>query len=162
MIAIPPGRYKITKVLRIAKPNLVLRGAGPRKTILVLPRSLMDVEPRWSATTTGRKTSAYSWSGGFVRVQGQLAFKAIGPVGPAKQGDTTVTLSQVRDVRPGREIRIVLRDDPAKSLAKYLYANESGNIAKLGTVHTPLVARVAAVVGGKVKIVRPLPFAIRR
>ena len=162
VIFIPAGRYVITKVLRIAKSGLVLKGAGPRKTILVFPKGLMDVEPRWSATTSGRKTSSYSWSGGFIVVHGQIGGEAIGTAAPAKRGDTLLTLSSVGNLRPGRDIRITVQDDRARSLTHYLYAGQSGDIRKLRRVRASHLARVVSVRGGKVLIDRPLPFDLRK
>jgi hypothetical protein len=40
---IPEGRYVLTGVLTINKSNLVLRGAGPEKTVFVIPKSLTQV-----------------------------------------------------------------------------------------------------------------------
>src|SRR5262245_13466664 len=55
-IEVPPGRYRITKLLEITEPGVVLRGAGPDKTILVFHTPLNDIKPNWGATTTGQRT----------------------------------------------------------------------------------------------------------
>lgn len=39
-VLVPAGRYKITDILYIRKPNVVLRGEGTDKTTLVFPYSL--------------------------------------------------------------------------------------------------------------------------
>ncbi|MDP6544115.1 MAG: glycosyl hydrolase family 28-related protein [Phycisphaerae bacterium] len=65
-IYIPPGRYKITKIIEIRKSGIVLRGAGANKTILVFPKPLNDIKPNMGSTTSGRPTSNYSWGGGFI------------------------------------------------------------------------------------------------
>ena len=46
MLAVPAGTYTITRPLFLARSKLVLRGAGPSKTILKLPNSLTDLYGR--------------------------------------------------------------------------------------------------------------------
>ena len=43
VLTVPAGTYTITRPLFLARSKLVLRGAGPSKTILKLPNSLTDV-----------------------------------------------------------------------------------------------------------------------
>ncbi len=69
VVLVPAGRYKITDILYIDKSNIVLRGAGPEKTTLFFPKYLNEVKENWGATTSGRKTSNYSWSGGYLWVR---------------------------------------------------------------------------------------------
>src|SRR6185369_10706586 len=71
-IEVPPGRYVITDILEINHSGVVLRGAGPDKTVLFFPKPLQKVKPDLGKTTTGRPTSNYSWSGGFVWFKGNL------------------------------------------------------------------------------------------
>src|SRR5947209_6550591 len=44
-IEIPAGRYVITNILEITNRGVVLRGAGPNKTILYFPKPLMEIRP---------------------------------------------------------------------------------------------------------------------
>ena len=53
-IEVPPGRYRLTKILEIRRPGIVLRGAGPDKSVLFFHVPLNDIRPDWGATTTGR------------------------------------------------------------------------------------------------------------
>lgn len=71
-IEVPPSRYRITRPLEITRPNIVLRGAGPDKTVLLFPKTLNDIKPNWGTTTTGQRTSNYSWSGGFITLRGSF------------------------------------------------------------------------------------------
>src|SRR6516225_2936719 len=48
-IEVPPGRYRITDILEIQRSGLVLRGAGPDKTVLFFPKPLNEIKPVWSA-----------------------------------------------------------------------------------------------------------------
>src|SRR5262249_27613506 len=50
-IEIPPGRYVITEILDIKRSGVVLRGAGPDKSILFFPKPLQAIRPLMSATT---------------------------------------------------------------------------------------------------------------
>ena len=56
VLLIPEGRYILTKMIVIDKPNVVLRGEGPDKTTLYFPTPLNDIEPNWGATTDGRRS----------------------------------------------------------------------------------------------------------
>ena len=56
VIEIPAGRYIISDIIEITKPNLVLRGAGVGKTLLFFPKTLTDVRPDWGETTSGTRT----------------------------------------------------------------------------------------------------------
>ncbi|MEO6740811.1 MAG: glycosyl hydrolase family 28-related protein [Chthoniobacteraceae bacterium] len=44
-IEIPEGRYRITGLLDITRPDVVLRGAGPGRTVLVCPTPLNEIKP---------------------------------------------------------------------------------------------------------------------
>lgn len=59
VVVIPEGRWLIKKVLEIRQSHVILRGAGSGKSILEVPQSLADLY--------GKKR-AWSWSGGFIRV----------------------------------------------------------------------------------------------
>ena len=52
-IFIPPGRYTISDIVEVRKGGIVLRGAGPEKSILYFPRDLEDVRPNMGQTTSG-------------------------------------------------------------------------------------------------------------
>ena len=45
VILIPEGRWLLSDILWIKKPNIVLRGAGPDKTVLVFNTTLEAVRP---------------------------------------------------------------------------------------------------------------------
>jgi hypothetical protein len=86
-IFVPPGRYAITRILEVIKPGIVLRGAGPRRSVLVFPRPLNAIRPDWGTTTTGQRTSNYSWSGGVIWFRGSDQGNGLGSVaGTVKRG----------------------------------------------------------------------------
>src|SRR5439155_11601060 len=93
-LEVPPGRYRITDILEIKRSGVVLRGAGPDKTILFFPKPLQEIKPWKSATTEGRATSEYSWAGGLVWFKGSDGERLLATVtGEARRGDTTLRVS---------------------------------------------------------------------
>lgn len=158
VILIPAGRYVITDIIEIRKPDVVLRGAGRDETVLFFPRHLTDVRPDWGATTTGQRTSNYSWSGGFLWVKGSLGLQEITPLtAPAPRGATSVTVADPGRLRVGATVALRQRDRPDNSLARHLYSDEPGDTANLnGRTFTSLPARVVAIAGNTVTLDRPL------
>lgn len=132
VIAIPPGRYVITDLLYIRSSGTCLSGAGPGKSVLYFPTPLNEVKPNWGATTSGRKTSNYSWSGGFVQVRGLQSRKALARVtAPARRGERTLAVSSPVPFTVGQDVRLELSDTREQSLARYLYAGDPGPIKNL-------------------------------
>ena len=163
-IYIPPGRYKITKIIEIAKSGVVLRGAGTDKTFLVFPKPLNDIKPNMGSTTSGRPTSNYSWSGGLVWFKGSIRSGELTKItAPAKRGRTTHQVESTEKLKPGRRIQIVLRDDKEKSLLSELYSGDPGDTKKIraGSVKVAMPCRVKAVANGRVTIDRNLPLSVK-
>lgn len=162
-IEVPAGRYRITRLLEINRPNVVLRGAGPDKSILFFPTPLNDIKPNWGATTTGQRTSNYSWSGGFVTVRGSLGSKQLADISAeAKRGDRTVVVSSTTELRVGQEVEVYQSDTPDNTLALHLYSGDSGPVNNLkGRARTSLVARITAIDGTRVTLNRPLRSDVR-
>jgi hypothetical protein len=162
-IEVPAGRYRITRMLEITRPNVVLRGAGPDKTVLFFPTPLNDLKPNWGATTGGRRTSNYSWSGGFVTLRGSFGLKPLADiVGEAQRGDTAVRVSSSKKLRVGQCIEVFQSDTPDNSLAIHLYSGDSGPVQNLkGRVKTSLVSRITRLEGDRVHLDRPLRCDLR-
>ncbi len=163
VILIPPGRYVITDILDIRKPGIVLRGSGVDRTTLVCPTPLQAIRPNMGATTGGRPTSNYSWSGGIVWVRGSRDTRAARPVtSEAARGQTVVTVSAADDLVPGQRVCVEITDDAQRTLLDHLYAGDPGDTSKIvKPIKTRVVSRVAAVEGGRVTLERSLPFAVR-
>ena len=164
VIFIPAGRYAISDILWIKKPNLVLRGEGPEKTILVFPKSLDDVRPNPSQTTSGRPTSNYSWSGGFIWIKGNYRMETIAPViKAAKRGEKLLTLEQTKGLKPGQRVVVELNDTSEKTLINHLYSGDPGDTAKIThPVRTHFVSRTASIDGNRIKLERPLRTDLRK
>jgi Pectate lyase superfamily protein len=161
-IEIPPGRYVITNILEIKRSGVVLRGAGPDKTFLLFPKPLQEIKPDWSATTTGRKTSNYSWAGGFVWFKGDLGGRVLAAItAPAKRGEKTLRLSTTKNLHVGQRVEIFERDNPDNSLAAWLYSGDAGNTSNLrGSTRASLVCRITKIHGDQIDFDRPLRFAV--
>lgn len=157
-IEVPPGRYRITGLLEIARPNVVLRGAGPDRTVLFCPTPLNDIKPNWGATTTGQKTSNYSWSGGFLTMRGSFQSRKLADLAaPASRGDRTISVATAAGLRVGQEVEVYQSDTPDNSLAVHLYDGDAGPVENLkGRARSSLPARIMAINGSRVTLDRPL------
>src|SRR5215472_15151373 len=162
-IEIPEGRYRITDILEIKRSGIVLRGAGPEKTVLFFPKPLNDIKPNWGATTTGRPTSNYSWSGGFVWFKGSLGSRSLADIAaPAQRGDTTLRLSTTANLTSGQRVEILETDTQENSLASLLYSNDAGDTSQLlGSTRASIVAHVLKIKGDEIQLDRPLRFDIK-
>lgn len=162
-ILIPPGRYLIRQIIRIDKPNIVLRGAGPDRTILTFDRPLETIKPNMGATTGNRPTSNYSWSGGFIWIQGRYNQPHPRPVvANARRGDHTLTVRDTDHLRPGQRVMLQITDDEHKSLLDHLYQGQSDSTdAITRAVRIRMVSRIESIDGNRVTLQRPLMFDVR-
>ncbi len=162
-IEIPPGRYRITDILEINHSGVVLRGAGADKTTLFFPRPLNDIKPDWGATTTGERTSNYSWSGGLVWFKGDLGEQALATVSAAAQrGENSLTVADAKNLHTGQRVEIFEKDNPDNSLAVELYSGDPGNTKNLeGSTYAPLVCHITRIDGRQITFDRPLRFAVK-
>lgn len=162
-IEIPAGRYVITNILEIKNRGVVLRGAGVNKTILFFPKPLMEARPECSATTTGRKTTAYSFGGGFVWFKGNLGGHVLADVTTnANRGEKVLQVSATKNLRAGQRVEIYEKDNPDNSLADYLYSGDSGNTTNLlGSTFAKIVVRITKIEGDKISFDRPLRFDVK-
>lgn len=159
-IRIPQGTYLITDFLYIRTAKTVLQGAGNKRSILKFTKPLNDIKPNWGATTTGRRTSNYSWSGGFVWARGTQSRKLLSQVtADAQRGATELQVADSDSFHPGDEIRLQLSDTNAQTLARYLYAGDPGPLDNLGKrVRVSFIARITKVdvAADRIEFDRPL------
>jgi hypothetical protein len=162
-ISIPPGRYLISDILWIEKPGIVLRGEDRDTTILHITNTLEDVRPNMGATTSGKATSDYSWSGGFLWVKGGLASTTpIEVLSDAIRGDRQLAVVDASAFKIGDRILIEQRDPPDRSLMRHLYADDPGDVRKLTpNINPRLVAQVIAIHDNQITINRPLRWDVR-
>lgn len=157
-IEVPPGRYRISRRLEINRSGIVLRGAGPDKSILFFPHPLNDIVPSWGATTAGKRTSNYSWSGGYLALNGTFGSAVITEVtSPATRGAKFLTVSSAVKLKVGQEVEVYQSDLPDNSLAIELYSGDAGPVGKiLGKSTTSLVSRITAIDDNRITLDRPL------
>ncbi len=164
-ILVPPGVYVITDFLYIRTAGTSLKGAGPRQSILRFPTPLNEIKPNWGATTSGRKTSNYSWSGGFVWVIGSPSSRSLAKVdATAKRGELSLRVSDPNAFHVGDEFCLRMSDTREQTLARYLYADDPGRIGNLGArAHISFIARVTKVdaAGKRIQFDRPLRTDVR-
>lgn len=162
-IEVPAGRYRITGLLEITRSGVVLRGAGSDKTVLVCPTPLNDIKPNWGATTTGQRTSNYSWSGGFVVVRGKFGSEVLAEISDTvPRGENTVTVGSAAKLRVGQEVEVYQSDLPDNSLALHLYSGDAGPVENLkGRARASLIARITRLDGNRVTLDRALRTDLR-
>jgi ribosomal protein L21E len=166
VIQVPAGRFLLSDILRIQVSNLVLRGAGPGQTIFVFTRNLNTIEPRMVKNDGGTPTSDWSWAGGLF-VIGDGTKHSESPVGvftrvtaPAQRGANRITLEKAL-FKVGDEVTLVVHDTADKSLLKYLYHDQTGDISGLNRWQCRQIFRVRAVNGGEITLDRGLRFDVR-
>lgn len=162
-IEIPPGRYVIRKMLLLDRSGLVLRGAGPDQSILVCPVPLHEINPDWAQTTEGQKTSIYSWSGGIVKIQGNLQDSPLADIsGTVKRSATSFDVTSTEGLKPGKWVLVSQSDTPDNSLAIHLYSDDAGEVDNLkGKTTARQPCQITAIQGNTVSISRPLRFDLR-
>lgn len=162
-IEVPPGRYVIRDILEVKHSGVVLRGAGPDKTFLFFPKPLQEIKPDWSATTTGLRTSEYSWAGGFVWFKGNFGERVLaGITADVPRGENNLQLTSTEELHLGQRIEIFEKDNAANSLAAALYSGDPGNTRNLlGSTVAEFVCHVTKIEGNRIAIDRPLRFPVR-
>jgi hypothetical protein len=164
-ILVPAGKYVITDFVTIRASGTVLQGEGPERSVLYFPTPLETIKPNPGATTTGRPTSNYSWSGGFIEVRGEFSDRPLSQVTTSSaRGERELAVDHPECFRAGLEVRLVVRDTPDNSLARCLYAGDSGPVDNLeGKLAATFLARVVDVEekARRLRLDRPLRWDVR-
>ena len=153
---VPAGRYKITDILKIAKPNFVLRGAGEGNTVLFFARPLGAI---LGQVPYGDRA--------LLTVRGEQQGEQLATVvGPAERGQHTLQLSSTAGIAPGQMIRLRMKNPPDNSLGCSLYANQGCLNAQHqqwsdGEI-VDWAVEVQEVRGNTVTLVRTLRLDVRR
>lgn len=166
VIEVPAGRFVVRDILEVRRSGVVIRGAGRDRTVLYFPRPLEEVRSNLGATTSGRPTSNYSWSGGFIWFKGSTGSGVLARVsGEGRIGESVLEVEDASRLRVGQEVELVVQDDEENSLARALYDGDPGSMDELrGRVRVSMVARVVGVVGvdgRRVELDRRLRFDVR-
>jgi len=160
-IFIPEGRYLIRQIIQIKKSGVVLRGAGADKSVLLFDKTLTELQPNWGATTNGRPTSNYSWSGGLLKISGSYQSQELAQVSsPTPRGSKSLSVDNIEGITVGSRIEIYMQDDAHKSLTKHLYSSQSGDIHNYSGSRASQVVEVCNIAGNQLTLNRPLRFDI--
>ena len=169
VLFIPDGSYVISKRIDINKGNVVIRGAGPGRTILYFPNSLQDL---FGNTAKGNEQSQWSFRPGLINITGddpiddQTRLSKV--TAEARRGTKVLQLSSQISVRPGDWIRLVESDPPKEqsntgSLIKHLYGDlmEPGSdlIGTRSVVR--FLSRIKRSNGRTIELERPLPYDVK-
>lgn len=160
-VLVPAGRYLITDVVELKRSGVVLRGEGPDKSVLVLPKPLSEIHPR---PNVDKFKTAYSFSGGFLSLKGTDHGGRLSDVAdPAKRGDLTLTLTSPDLPKEGEWIRLVMHDPPDHSLLRHLHGDLLEPGADTANLPQPVdwAAMVKAVSGRRITLDRPLRVDVR-
>ena len=163
MLVIPPGRYVLSDLFEIKRSNIVLRGAGPEKTVLLFTNPLEKLRPTTAKTDGGQPTTQWSWSGGLIAIGDRSNVAkgaAVRVTADARRGARKLALER-HNFRPGDEIILTLSDDEDKSLVKYLYRGQTGDISGLNKWKVRQVFRVTGATAKEVTLDRGLRFEVR-
>ena len=161
-VFLPPGRYLITDFIRIRRSGVVLRGAGPDRSVLWFPRGLDAIHPRERKTTTGAPASGYSFDGGFITIEGDYGERLLARIPePVGRGARELRVDDASALAPGRLLSLIAREDDALSLASHLYDEDPSDLAKVKRFDARQIVRVVGVDGDRVRLDRPLRFALR-
>lgn len=161
-VFLPAGRYLISDYLRITRSGVVLRGAGPDKSVLWFPRGLDAVHPREGRTSTGSAASGYSFDGAFVTLQGSYQAKPLAQITAiARRGDRVVEVDHPAALAVGQLVLLVVHETKDQSLKTYLYNDNPGDITHGKPLDTRMLLHVSAIDGQHVTFDRPLRFDTR-
>jgi hypothetical protein len=168
VLYIPKGTYVISRRIDISRGNLILRGAGPKETILYFPNSLTKL---FGNTFNEAGQSQWSFRPGLFNVTGSDPITAetrlASVTAPAKRGDKFLKLSAPLSVKKGEWVRLVESDPPKGEAAGSLIHHLYGELMPPGTdlIGTPRVvrflSRVKSAVGNQLELERPLPYDVR-
>ncbi|MEW5976996.1 MAG: glycosyl hydrolase family 28-related protein [Acidobacteriota bacterium] len=163
-VLIPAGRYRLTRVLKLSKSHVVLRGESRQSTTLSFQKPLSEIVG--PAPALFGPEGHWSWAGGLIWCGpgGDQGKKLADIVKPARRGDRELTLSSVVGITVGTVIRVVQQESDG-SLGRHLHAEreEAGEclVKQAGGRLVDFASGVAAVSGNTLRLERPLRADVR-
>lgn len=149
-VVIPPGRYRIDGIIRIAHDNVVLRGAGSGRTTLHATKNLTELIGPYGSRYGGDKSS-WSWAGGLIWLCPQSrweslttaikakawpfegwtgnkrdAWETLTTTAPAKRGDRTLKVTDASRLHKGDLVLLRLADDADHTLLQHMAGGGEG------------------------------------
>ncbi len=158
-VVLPPGRFLINSPVTIRHGNVVLRGSGSGKTVLVIPRSLQRVQ--MAAKPKAPKVT-FSFSGGFITIEGEDRGQKLTSVAqPVPRGSRLITLSDDITLKVGSRVRVVM--GASKELGREIHGGEDAGprtLEELKEFFSQIVT-VVAVDGRLVTVDQPMRIAVK-
>lgn len=155
VLEIPAGRYLITDVLDIQRSDLVLRGAGPESTYLVLPKPLAEIRG---------EAVQWSWNGGLIWISSTESGTEIGTVAWAARGSNEISIGDTSGLSAGDLVELRMIDDEDQSLGWHLHNDqeEPGDCDYQVPLTLNWPVRIAEIVDGStIRLVQPLRTDVR-
>ncbi len=158
-LVLPAGRFVLQSPVIIRHGQVVLRGAGTGKTILVIPRSLQQYH---LATDRSPVKQTFSFSGGFVAIQGDERGKKLTTLAQlADRGSRVITLTD--DVAPpvGTRVRVVM--GPSVELGREIHGGENAGPMSFTEIKQFFgqIVTVLAVDGKQVTVDQPMRLPVK-
>jgi hypothetical protein len=168
-VFVPAGRYRITKVLRLEKSGVVLRGAGRDQTVLFFPDPLFEIEgvgPQQSP----HGPYGWSWSGGVIwaeapdRERAEEGRVLARVTAGADRGGSSVEVADASSIHPGDMVRVVQYESNG-SLSLHAHAGHPLNgrclVDRPGFKVVDWALRVEGVDGNRIEFGRPLRLDVK-
>jgi hypothetical protein len=156
VLAVPAGRFRLTGLVRVRRPNLVLRGAGESKTVLFFDTSFERL----------RGPGKVPYTAGLLSIEGEQTGERLTAVmAGARRGDTRLRVTSAEKISPGDAIRLVMFNPSDNSLGRHLFGeqgglNEERRKWQAGRIVDWMV-RVTSVDGDELSLERPLRIDVR-
>jgi hypothetical protein len=159
LILVPAGRFVLTRRIEIRRSGVVLRGAGAERTTLFFPQALGDV---YGLTFNSAGQSNWSFSGGFIEVQGSVGGASLARVTAAvARGQKTLPVSITTPFSAGQWIRLLQTDVDGTLLAAFHAGYYPGDVGEdIGRQAVRFLSRIESVGAGTVTLERPLPIEV--
>jgi len=155
-IYIPEGTFRIEGQLTINKSLILLRGAGPDKTILDFPNSLTDLFG---------EAAQWSWNGGLIEVKPTGSATTLSTIsGGAKRGDNNLLVDDTQHLVGAEMVVLHLTDDSEGTLGRHLYAEQAdgGDCSYLQPITLSIPLRIESVRENAVHFTQPFRLDIRQ
>ena len=168
-IYIPEGRYVITGKVKIHKSNIVLRGAGPEKTVIYCPKSLRDIKPNdengnrihyayfYAFFEAGVEYSHIKHFAGFGKDTESVLLDKV--TESAKRGDVTLTLSKAPKLKTGQLVKLKIKNHAELG---WMLGEPGKTTRGEFPYYLHWIARVESVKGNSVTLDRPLRVDVRK
>lgn len=158
-LVLPEGRFILQSPVFIRRSNVVLRGAGSGKTILVIPRSLQQYH---LATDRSPVKRTFSFSGGFVVIQGDERGKKLTTLAQTTdRGSRVITLTDDVALPVGSRVRVLM--GPSVELGREIHGGENAGPMSFKEIKQFFgqIVTVLAVDGKQVTVDQPMRLPVK-